>query len=333
VIKRIAAIIGRDILSGTRDYLMIYIFIAPFLLAFALKSLAPGVGAASVKMVVPEDTEQALYNYLENYGKVETIRDSYDIEERVLRTDDIFGVIEKEGKYEIISQGNETEGMIDVLRFVINSYANRELGSPVDVKISDVGWTLSPLKHQGAIFLIVFGSVFGGMLILLSLVEEKMSNTISAINVSTVSKAELVIGKGAMGFVMPVVGAFGTVLILGFEGIDYGMLTLLILSIALISIIIGFSVGVVNTEPISAIASMKTTFVPIMGSIFGAIFLSDKWHVILYWSPFYWAYRGMDEIILGTASWGNILLYCSIILIITAVVFILLSKRIKQGLK
>ena len=330
--KRVLAIVSRDIKSGTRDFIMIFIIIMPILLALALKALIPGAGAATVKIVVPEPADADLISYLEGYGKVEVVDDRNDIEKRVLKTDDIFGLIQEDGRYNIIQQGNETQGALDMVRYIVSSYENKDTELPVDVLISDIGWGLSPLKHQGAILLVVFGTVFGGMLIVLALVEEKMSNTISAINVTTVSRTEFIIGKGLLGFLIPIIGAFATILILGFEGINYGMLVSIILSTALISIIIGFSIGVMNTEPISAIASMKSIFVPVFGSVFGAMFLSSKWQFLLYWSPFYWAYKGMDAIILQTAAWGQILLYCFIILALTAVVFLLLSKRIRQGL-
>ncbi len=91
--------------------------------------------------------------------------------------------------------------------------------------------------------------------------------------------------------------------------------------------------GTVNlNEPGAPMYPVKTIFIPVLGSVFGGMFLSDKWQIILYWSPFYWAYRGMDSLILQTATWGNILLYCAIILAITALVFVALSKRIKRGL-
>jgi ABC-2 type transport system permease protein len=330
--KRIFAIVARDIKSGTRGYLMIYIAIAPFILAFVLKALIPGAGSTTIKIAVVGSEDTGLVSYLEGYGKVEKIDDIKSLEKRVLQTDDIFGLIKENGKYNIIRQGNETQGTLEMLEFIVGSYENKDLELPADVKISDIGWDLSPLKQQGAIFLIVFGSVFGGMIIVLTLVEEKMSNTISAINVSMVSRTEFITGKGLTGFIIPVIGAFATVLILGFQGIDYGKLTLLVFSIAFISIIIGFGIGVVNKDPISAIASMKTVFVPILGSLFGAMFLSAKWQIVLYWSPFYWAYKGMDAIILQTATWGQMLLYCGIILFLTAVVFALLRKRISRGL-
>jgi len=332
MIRRILAVLFRDIKSGTRDFLIIYIFIAPFLMALLLNALVPGAGSTTINVVADKSMDNQVIEYMERFARVETADGMDKIKKRVGKTDDIFGVIRKGDGYNIIQQGNEMTGGIEMLEFILNSYENEGIYLPLEVKISDIGWKLSPLKHQGAILLVIFGTVLGGMLIVMNIVEEKMNNTLSAVNVSAVSKAEYVIGKGLLGFAVPVIGAFATLAILGFKGINYGMVTVVVLITALISVIIGFSVGVVNKEPISAVASMKTVFIPVFGSIFGAMFLADKWLFILYWSPFYWAYEAIDAIILHEAEWGQILLDCGIITIITAAVFAILSRRIRQGL-
>ncbi|WP_461205967.1 ABC transporter permease [Clostridium sp. DL1XJH146] len=332
MIKRIFAIMLRDLKSGTRDFLIIYIMLAPFLLAFILNALIPSAGSATINIAVDDTVSTTMITYLEEYGKIEILDNRENIETRVTKMDDVFGLVKTEQGYEVINQGNETEGGAQMLQFIVDSYENKDLELPIEVKISDIGKTLSPLKQYGANFLIIFGSVFGGMIILLALVEEKMENTLAAVNVAAISKTEFVIGKGLLGFIVPIIGTVGTLWILGFNDLNIGMTMVTVISIAIISVIIGFGVGVVNKEPIGAIASMKMVFIPIMASVFGGIFLADKWHFLLYWSPFYWAYRSIDAIILKEATWNTILLNSGLILGLTAIVFLLLSKRIRNGL-
>ncbi len=329
--KKVLAIFKRDVKSGIRDFLMIYILLAPFLLAFILKALVPSAGATTINIAVIDSTDVVFVEYLEKYAKVEKFENTDKIMERVGKSDDIFGLVVDNNDYTILQQGNESG--LEMLEYIVNAYVNKDIILPIEVTVTDMGWKLSPLKQQGANFLIIFGSVFGGMLIVLSLVEEKMSNTLSAINVTAVSKPEFIAGKGILGFLIPIIGAFATLIILGFTNINFGMVTITVLSIALISVIIGFSIGVVNNEPIGAIASMKTLFIPIMASVFGGIFLAERWHFLLYWSPFYWAYKSMDSILLNEAVWGTVLLHCGVVILITVLVFAVLRKRIIHGLK
>jgi ABC-2 type transport system permease protein len=330
--KQILAIMNRDFISGKRDFIFVYLIIAPFLLALALKAIIPGIDSTTINIAVLDTMDQEIVNYLDEFAKIKKFETVQDIRVRVGKTDDYLGLVKKNDKYNIINQGNETTGSLDFLELIVNSYQKDLYIFPIDIKITDNGWKLHPLKQQGANFLIVFTTVFGGMLILLSLVEEKMSNTISAINISPTTKIEFIIGKSVLGFIIPIIGIFGILLILNFDHINYYMVTLLSISTALISMIIGFVIGVMNDDQISAIASMKMIFIPIMGSVFGAIYLSDKYHFLLYWSPFYWAYEGINAIILNEATWPMIIKYSSIIIFITIIVFMLLKNRIEKGL-
>jgi fluoroquinolone transport system ATP-binding protein len=68
-------------------------------------------------------------------------------------------------------------------------------------------------------------------------------------------------------------------------------------------------------------------------AIAGAELLSDKWQILLYWIPFYWAYKGNDAVLTQTATWPQIGLYAGIILAISVVVYFLLAPKIKEGLE
>lgn len=331
--RKIFAIINRDIKSGTRDWLIIYLSLASLLIALILRSLIPGLNSSSLSVVMLSDAKQDLVDALSERSQIIQVDSQEALEERVLRLDDVYGVVEQaDGTFKIINQGNEVAPMNDTLSYMLNDYSGQSVTLPFEVAFSDIGWTISPLKLEGGSLLIIFTTVFGGMLILLNLVEEKMSNTLSAINVTPITRSQFVVGKGILGFLIPVFGGFGSALILGFTDIDFLMFSVTVVAISLISIIIGFSIGVVNNEPISAIASMKIVFVPILASIFGAMFLSDKWQFVLYWSPFYWAYDSIHAILLNEATWGQVLRNSGIIIALTGLVFLALRKRIQNGL-
>lgn len=329
--KGILAIVGRDIRSGVRDWLMVYLFIAPFMIALVLRFLIPGVSDSLVSLVMIQGD---LYGtQLQELAQVDFVPDQQALEQRVLAMDDVIGLITRDSStFEIIAQGNEVVPAQELLPHLLNRITQPDAALPIQVGLEDLGWTMAPLKQYGANLLILITTVFGGMFIVLNLVDEKMHNTLSALNVAPITRVELVIGKGILGFLLPVVGSVGAAWILGFGAIHYGMFFVTVLSIALISIIIGFSVGVVNNEPIGAVASMKVVFLPVMVSLFGAIFLDPGWHWTLYWSPFYWAFMSMDAILLQQAQWSMILLHSAIIMAITGLVFALFAKRVNRGL-
>ena len=326
------AITMRDIKSGIRDSMIIYILIAPILIAFILRAFIPAAGSNVINVVVVEGTDSAFVEMLKDHGRVEILSDREDIVRRVEATDDIFGLVTVGDQIEIIAGGNEMSGSLDLVRSVIGSWQNPDLEAPADVVISDMDWQLSPLGQFGSNFLVVFMSVFGGIVVMLNLVEEKQYNTLTAVNVSPVRRWEYVAGKSIPGIILPVFHSFITLLILGFTDINYWQVAAVAFSIALISLIIGFGIGVYQSEPIGAVSSMKITFLPIIGSIFGGIFLAEKWHPLLYWSPFYWAFRSVDKIILKQASWSEIWSNNGIILLITILVFLLMQKRIRRGM-
>jgi len=331
-LKKILRIAGMDIKVGMRDAMILYVLVFPFILAVILRLMTASVGGVTINVALDNTVPEDMAIYLENYASVERLQSYDEMIVRIGKTDDIFGLSKDSQGYKVYQQGNETAGTVDILDFVVTSYENQGLELPVNVKISDVGWTLSPMKQFGGSLLVIFMSVLGGMVILINLVEEKTTKTLTAMNVAPVKRVEYVVAKGLIGFLFPIVHAFGILAILNFGSIDYLMVLAVVLSIAVISVLIGFVIGVTNDNILGGISSMKILFVPVLGSIFGAIFLSAKWQPLLYWSPFYWAFKSMDAIILREATWGFIGFNSLIILAITGVVFALLSKRIQQGL-
>lgn len=332
MLKRILAITARDFKSGFRDFMVIFIIIIPFLLAFALSLFVPSAGAATYQYAAPESLGSEAIDYLSRIGDVEIMRDEESMKERILQNDDIIGILRKDDQYEVVLEGNEGFEAAEITQQVLMHLQYRDSALPLAVRFSEVGWKLSPLAQYGAISLIIMATALGGMMIAFNIVEEKQSGTISAVNVSPTARLEFVAGKSIAGFIIPVIQSIGVMLIFQFTAVNFAMLILVVLCSSLVGIIIGFVIGMIANDQISAVSNMKMTFLPIAASVLGAILLPEKWLPALYWSPFYWTFAAVNDLVLKQAAWGRILLDCGAILLLASIVFLLLGKRIKKGL-
>ena len=333
MLKKILAIMGRDTKSGMRDYMILYILVVPFLIAVILNMLTSSVSQSVLRFAVDDTVTEEDIAYLTQYAKVEEFQSEEALLERVEALDDVYGITKELGVFQVVTQGNEKLEMHEMAVLLLDSLSNEDIEVPVSLTVSDVGWKLSPIKQYGGSLLAVFISIFGGMIILINLVEEKQENTLSAMNVAPVKRIQYVLGKAALGFLIPLVHVIGILLILDYGNINYFMAALVTVSIALTSVIIGFTIGVNSDNVLAAISGMKMVFLPVLGSIFGAIYLREGLHFLLYWSPFYWAFMAMDEIILKEAAWGSILFSTLMIVLISSVVMLAMRKKINRGLR
>ena len=179
----------------------------------------------------------------------------------------------------------------------------------------------------------IFASVLGGMLIAINIVEEKADNTISAINVTTVSRNAYILGKSMIGILYPIIGSVIVLAITGFYDVNIPQIILAIFTSTLISLMVGFIQGLSSDDIMTAAGSIKLLFLPMIGAIVGYEVLADKWQKFFYWIPFYWTYKANDVVLSKSGTWGQILGYTGIVFGICAVIYILLIPKIRKGLE
>ena len=92
-------------------------------------------------------------------------------------------------------------------------------------------------------------------------------------------------------------------------------------------------IGLASSDYIEASGSVKMLMLPMIASVVVYELVDPAWHFTVWWSPFYWAYKGITEVIQGTAQWGSTLLYAAIIALISAGVFALSLKAIRKSLQ
>lgn len=322
----------RDFKVNTRDFIALYILVVPVVFGFGIQALAPSVNDTTVRLAMLKSDNPVKAEYLEQFAKVEVFADMEDLTARVEKRDNIVAIISEGDSSYILTQGNEPESVMDFAKLV-NSFYELELDvDETTAKFESFGRTESPLKKMLVNISLLFTSVLAGMMISLNIVEEKMDNTVSAINVSPISRVGFILGKSMMGMFLAIYGSVALVWITGYQNVNFGQMMLAIGSITLLSLVVGFIQGIANDDVMNAGAGMKMMFLPVAAAVAAVELLSDKWQILFYWVPFYWSYKGNEAILSYTSTWPQIIGYSAIVLALSSVVYYLLAPKIQKGL-
>ena len=322
----------RDFKVNTRDFIALYILLFPLIFGFGIQALTPSVNDTTVRLAMLESDDPAKAEYLEQFAKVEVFLNMDALTARLEKRDNIVAILPKgEGSY-ILAQGNEPESVTEFAKLVNSFYVLNLDVAETTAKFESFGRTESPLKKMLVNISLLFTSVLAGMMISLNIVEEKMDNTVSAINVSPVSRAGFILGKSMMGMFLAIYGSVALVWITGYQNVNFGQMLLAIGAVTLLSLVIGFIQGIANDDVMNAAAGMKMMFLPVAAAVAAVELLSDKWQILFYWVPFYWTYKGNEAILSYTATWPQIIGYSAIVLVLSGAVYYFLAPKIQKGL-
>jgi len=332
MIKKLFIIFKRDFLSARRDAMATYIMVIPLILAVGITLFAPGLNDTTVNLAMLKSDDIEHIEYMEQFSKVELFSSMDELERRVEKRDDIAAIAPTGHSYEIILQGNESE-IVEEYAVLLNTLY--ELGATEEettAQLISFGRTVPPLKTMLVNMLILMTIMLAGMLIAISIVEEKAENTINALNVTPISQTGFVIGKSLLGGVVAMLGIIGAVLITGFYDINWFMIVLVGLTSMILSLVVGFLQGISSEDIMEAAGSVKLMFLPIAGSIAVYELVADKWQWTMYWSPFYWAYKANTMILSKTADWGTVLLCTAMVIGLSLIVYLVSLPKLRKGL-
>ena len=332
MIKKIWTVFMRDLKVNIRDYLALYILLAPVLFGLGIKALAPSVNDTTINLALLDSDDPAKIENLAQYAKVELFADLEEVTSRVEKRDNVVGILPSGESSYLLTQGNEPEGVIEIAK-LLNSY--QQLGLVVDestAKFESFGRTEPPIKKMLVNTSLLFTAVLAGMMISINIVEEKMDKTISAINVSPISRMSFILGKSLMGIFLAVYGSITILWITGYGSVNVGQMAIAILSVTALTLVVGFVEGVINDDVMNAAAGIKMLFLPLAAAVVAVELLSAKWQLLFYWVPFYWSYKGNEAILSYSATWPQVISYTLIVLALSGAIYALLVPKIKKGL-
>ncbi|MCJ7666345.1 MAG: ABC transporter permease [Actinobacteria bacterium] len=333
MLKKIWIIFIRDLKVNMREFMTLFMIIIPLILAVGINFLSPGINDTSVNLALIENENPGQADYFDDFAHIGLFSDVQRVEDRVMSRDDVVGILPKDNGYYIMTQGNEPESVLEYAKLLNVLYESDIQLEDAHSEIIEFGRTVPPLKKMLVNVLLLFVSMFSGMLIAMNILEEKVDQTVSAINVTPTSRRAFILGKGLTGMTVALFSSIACLLITGFYNINLGQAVLVVFSTTILSLLIGFIQGLNSDDVMEAAGSVKLMFLPMAGSIAGYEFVTGNWQIFFYWSPFYWAYRANDMILSKSGTWPQLILYVGIILAICGLVYALLAPRIIKGLQ
>ena len=333
MLKRIWTIFIRDLTVNMREFMTLFMMVIPLLLAVGINFLSPSINDTSVNLALIENENPEQADYFDDFAHIGLFGDVQRVEDRVMSRDDVVGILPKDNGYYIMTQGNEPESVLEYAKLLNVLYESDIRLEDAHSEIIEFGRTVPPLKKILVNTLLLMISMLAGMLIAMNILEEKVDQTVSAINVTPTSRRAFILGKGLTGMTVALFSSIACLLITGFYNINLGQAALVVFSTTILSLLIGFIQGLNSNDAMEAAGSVKLMFLPMAGSIAGYEFVTGNWQIFFYWSPFYWAYRANDMILSKSGSWPQLILYVGIILAICGLVYALLAPRIIKGLQ
>jgi ABC-type Na+ efflux pump permease subunit len=333
MLKKIWSLFTRDIKVNTREAIPLLIIMLPLVFAIGINLITPSINDTTVNIAMVKNENKEQSDYFDNFAHTEFFDNRQAVEERVMERDSMLGIVEEAGEYIILAQGNEPETVLEYTKLIKALY---EKGSKLEdsrTEIVEFGKEIPQLKKLMVNTLLLLNAVLAGMIIALNILEEKTDHTVSAVNVTPVSRTAFILGKSLTGIVYALVLTIACIYITGFYEVDIIKVLLVVLATTVISMMIGFLQGVNSSDVMEAAGSVKLMFLPLAGSIAGYELVRGGWQVLFYWSPFYWAYKANDMILSQNGTWLELLICIMAILAISAVVYILMAPRIRKGLQ
>ena len=337
-----------DLKMSTKSFMTGYMLIVPVVILLVLRGFLPSVAGTSANIAVvtegPNAVDSQIVRVLESFADVSTYDSVHDMG-RKLR-----GVGSAEGLYwdpaggqyvSVLERSTGADSSFSIGARVVRQYLYRKM-NPGDARIAHFSYgvppefsdrtRISPVATMGGAIFFVYLVILGGFIIGLGMVTDKEEGTNNAIKVSPVSKADYFVGKS----IYPLLVAFLYTIIglaaLKLTHVSIAQTYVVVLVSFSVSLLLGLLMGAVASNENEAIGLGKLFATVVLLSILGGTLLPPHWRWAVWWSPLYWVYDVLNGVFTGSAGWGQVGWECAVIAGSSFLYFLLLRKKIVQGL-
>ena len=259
----------------------------------------PSLEQRDVRIAVDKSVPPEVARQLEAYGLIEYYDDYEQLQERVIAFDDVPGIYFSEGEYVVLLEGNEESHVRELPGMILDRIIYGE--DVVELSTVSLGKKSSPVREYTTTFFLMAMFQIGGIFIGLSIVDERQSGAIRALAVTPINVFEYMVGKSILGQLATVSLALAVAtILLGPAIIDYKLMFAWVAASLGLTIFIGFLIGLVGNNMITAIALMKVIGLFVSGIPLAALLLPDHLKWLLYPFPNYWSVEGFFRMFIHT---------------------------------
>lgn len=304
--RRILAMLKRDVLSVRRDSMALYTLFAVPLLCLALRVFLPGFAQVGADVVVTPTTYEAIGAELRDYVSVDVVDDEDAVRRAVLRMDDKVGITaDGAGGYRIVRQGNEPEEARELPELALRAATGGIAAVPQESR--DVGDGHNPIVDWAAVFVGLTAIYLATFLMGFGIVEDQEERVSEALGVSPMSRREYVLSRSLLAGVLAVALTLLSITALG-ATFSVAQLGVLALAGVPLTLLFGFAIASISPTITSAMANFKfVNFIVIGPPIIGFAVPERLEHWVLGWMPTYWAYLAFKEVLFETTTWADLL--------------------------
>ncbi len=297
--RRIGNLLAKDLLYSMRESILVYSISAMLVMAVGALFFLPSLEQMDVTVAVDRSVPPEVARQLEAYGRVEHYAEYERLRERVLAFDDVPGIWYSGEEYVVLLEGNEESYVRELPGVILDRILAEE--DVVAVRTVSLGRERAPVRQYTAMFFLMSMFLVGGMFIGLSIIDDRQSGTIRALAVAPINVVEYMIAKSALGLVVVVASTLAvTTILLGPAATNYPVLLIWVISSLGLAILIGFLIGLIGNNMITAIAMIKVIAVFITGVTLAALFLPERLRWLLYVFPSYWSVEGFNRMFIRT---------------------------------
>lgn len=353
--KGLTTIIRCDITNALRDNMVIYILLAPFLLAIGLRVFLPSVEEAPIRVAVysaavepvdagnrpaesaesagtanPGDPEGSagLADRLERYAVVERVASPEEVRRRVAATDNIGGVIMGEdGTATVVLEGNEPGGSLGLLEAILgDAEAETRYG---DYTI-EAGADRSAAREYAAVVLVMLASLIGGLAVSFAMIDEKEQAVTRAFAVTPLSPAAYFAARGILAAIVGfAVATVGHLILVGTQ-VPLGLFLIALLAATPTALLIVLVVGGIARNQIQAVALLKMVMLVYLSLPLISVAVPRAWHPVFYILPNYWMFRTFEGIYVTGARAGDLPLAATVTFLFGSAVLVALTAAMRK---